>query len=82
MIDNTLHKYQLVHVVKYDEFIFNEWDILLTTNYTDIVNNSYYEMCLSDRKQTIVELREMVDEDNYNVLASMDYEKELKEWKM
>lgn len=80
MIDNTTHKYQLVHVIKDDEYIISEWDILLTTNYTGIVNDSYNEMCLSDRKQTIVELREMIDEYNYNVIAEMDYDKELKNW--
>lgn len=81
MIDNTTHKYQLIHVVEDDEFIINEWDILLIEPKI-IVDDSYNRMCLSDRKKTIVELREMIDEYNYEILAEMDYEKELKEWQM
>lgn len=78
MIDNTTHKYQLIHVVKDDEFIINEWDILLIEP-KKIVDDSYNYMCLSDRKNTIVELREMINEYDYEVIAEMDYEKE---WKM
>lgn len=79
MVDNTTHKYQLVHIIKDDEYIKDEWDLLLV-NPTAIVYSSFMYLCLSDRKNTIVELREMIDEYNYEVLAEMNYEKEVKNW--
>lgn len=74
-----MKKYQLVHIDKTttDEFIEDEYDIILIEPQI-IVDDSYNYMCLSDRKNTIVELREMVNEYDYNILAEMDYEKEVK----
>lgn len=78
-----MKKYLLVHIDRTtgDEDIYDAYDILLIEPQT-IVDDSYNYMCLSDRKNTIVELRELVDYINYNVLASMDYEKEVKKFFM
>lgn len=72
-----MKKYLLVHINRTtgEEFIMNAYDILLIDPKI-IVYSSY--MLLSDRKNTIVELRELVDYIKYKVLASMDYEKEVK----
>ena len=74
-----MKKYLLVHIDRTtgDEDIMDSYDILLI-NPQIIVEDSYNYMCLSDRKNTIVELWEMDDDVNYNVLASMNYEQELK----
>lgn len=76
-----MKKYQLVHVDKRttDEFIMDEYDILLIEPEI-IVDGSYNLMCLSDRKNTIVEMRLMINEYDYEVLAEMDYEKDVKNW--
>lgn len=80
-------KYQLVHVNKYDEFIMEEFDgestradkmVEVVTNPQKVVDDSYNYMCLSDRKQTLVELRKLIDEFNYDVIASVSYEDERK----
>lgn len=73
-----MKKYLLVHVDKTtgDEVIMEEYDILLIEPQI-IVDDSYNYMCLYDRKNTIVELREMVNEYNYNILADMSFEKKL-----
>lgn len=74
-----MKKYQLVHVDRKtsDEVIKDAYDILLIDPEI-IVYCSYNLMSLSDRKNTIVELRKMDDEFNYEVVASMNYEKEVK----
>ena len=73
-------KYLLVHIDKRngDEFIMNAWNFLFTQP-QKIVNDSYNYMCLSDRKNTIVEMWSMRDEYDYDILAEMNYEKELKQ---
>lgn len=74
------HKYLLVHIDKRngDEFIMNAYDFLFV-HPQKIVNDSYNYMCLYDRKNTIVEMWVMRDEFDYDILAEMDYEKELKQ---
>lgn len=73
-----MKKYQLVHIDRRttDEFIMDAYDILLIEPQI-IVDDDYNYMCLYDRKNTIVELREMVNEYDYNILAEMSFEKNL-----
>lgn len=73
-----MKKYQLVHVDRKttDEFIMDEFDIIIVEP-QKIVDDDYNYMCLYDRRNTIVELREMVNEYDYNVLADMSFEKKL-----
>lgn len=76
-----MKKYQLIHIDirTTDEIIMDEYDILLIEPQI-IVDGSYNYMCLSDRKNTIVELRAMNNEYDYDVLAEMDYKKEVENW--
>lgn len=73
-----MKKYQLVHIDRRttDEFIMAEFDIILIKP-QKIVDDDFNYMCLYDRKNTIVELREMVNEYDYNILAEMSFEKQL-----
>lgn len=73
-----MKKYQLIHIDRRttDEFIMDEYDIILIDP-QKIVDDDYNYMCLYDRKNTIVELREMVNEYDYNILAEMSFEKKL-----
>lgn len=73
-----MKKYQLIHIDRRttDEFIKDEYDIILIEP-QKIVDDDYNYMCLYDRKNMIVQLREMVNEYDYNILAEMSFEKNL-----